>query len=64
MMYKIVNGNCPEYLKNYVQLSKDTHKYNTRLANNKTIVIPKSRKNSGLRKFHASAIRLLNGLGN
>ena len=36
MTHKIVNGYCPEYFKKYLRYARDTHGFNTRLANNLT----------------------------
>ena len=60
LMYKIVNGCCPQYFKDYISYVNDMHRHNTRASTNNNLFIPLFRTNSGLRTFYAS----VNGLWN
>jgi hypothetical protein len=61
-MYKIINKMCPQYFDNYVSYVKNRHEYCTRASSNMKLVVPKCHTRSGLRCFHASAVRLWNEL--
>ena len=54
LMYKIVNGCCPQYFKDYISYISDKHRHNTRASTNNNLFIPLFHTNSGLRTFHAS----------
>ena len=53
LMYKIVNGFCPQYFKDYISYVNDMHRHNTRASTNNNLFIPLFRTNSGLRTFYA-----------
>ena len=62
LMYKIVNGCCPQYFKDYISYVNDKHRHNTRASTNNNLFIHLFRTNSGLRNFYASVNRLWNTL--
>jgi len=62
LMYKIVNGCCPQYFKDYISYVNDKHRHNTRASTNNNLFILLFRTNSGLRTFYASVKRLWNKL--
>ena len=62
LMYKIVNGCCLQYFKDYISYVNDKHRHNTRASTNNNLLIPLFRTNSGLRTFYASVNRLWNTL--
>ena len=62
LMYKIVNGCCPQYFKDNISYVNDMHRHNTRASTNNNLFIPLFRTNSGLRTFYASVNRLWNTL--
>ena len=40
LMYKIVNGCCPQYFKDYISYVNDKHSNNTRASTNNNLFIP------------------------
>ena len=62
LMYKVVNGCCPQYVKDYISYVNDKHGHNTRVSTNNNLFIPLFPNNSGLRAFYASVNRLWNTL--
>ena len=62
LIYKIVNGCCPQYFKDNISYVNDMHRHNTRASTNNNLFIPLFRTNSGLRTFYASVNRLWNTL--
>ena len=62
LMYKIVNGCCPQYFKDNISYVNDVHRHNTRASTNNNLFIPLFCTNSGLRTFFASVNRLWNTL--
>ena len=48
---KCLNNQVPEYLQGHFQLTKDTHTYRTRTADNNKVKIPKYRTVTGQRSF-------------
>ena len=53
---------CPQYFDDYVSYVKNRLEYCTRASSNMKLVVPKCHTRSGLRCFHASAVRLWNEL--
>ena len=62
LMYKIVNGCCPQYFKDYISYVYEMHRHNTRASRKNNLFIPLFRLNFGLRTFYASVNRLWNTL--
>ena len=52
--------NLSSYLSYYVNYVKNGHDYNTRTSRSNDLIMPKCKKNSGLRTFHSSATCLWN----
>ena len=62
MVYKIINGSVPLYLKNFVKRRSDVHNRSTRNSHN--LDIPKCRTSFAQRSFGYRAIKLWNSLPN
>ncbi len=62
LLHKISFGHCPDYFIPYIHYLKDTHSYNTKATTKNNIVLPKYKRISGGRTFHASATRLSNNV--
>lgn len=62
MVYKIINGSVPLYLKNFVKRRSDVHYRSTRNSHN--LDIPKCRTSFAQRSFGYRAIKLWNSLPN
>ena len=62
LLHKICSGHCPDYFSPYIRYLRHTHSYNTRATTKNNLVLPKYKRVSGCRTFHASAIRLWNNV--
>ena len=62
VMYKVLNGNCPEYMKNYFVEARHSHMQQTRHAKSRALRVVKIKNELARKTFKYSAAMQWNAL--